>query len=259
MEESVLHVLQYFSQYAYPPTIAEVHLFLNIKSGEREIKKTIDVLVKKNKVYILNDRITTYPKHFVIYSKKVKHSHILIQQSLPYLRYLKYIPTIQFLGISGSLSMYNTSKDGDIDIFIITKAHSLWLTRCIVLFYKYIVICMHYRIGSKFCFNLFFSEKGLKIEKKKQNEYIGHELLQLKPIFNKDYVYEHLLYQNQWIIKYFPNVKIKRILKMSKNVTKFDVLFKYIDAIVKIPQIWWLKRNGLQWKERHNQLWLIQE
>src|SRR3989344_1207855 len=42
---------------------------------------------------------------------------------------LRLIPTIVFVGITGSLAMKNSNPESDIDLMIITKKDSLWLTR----------------------------------------------------------------------------------------------------------------------------------
>ncbi|HRN71206.1 MAG TPA: hypothetical protein PLS49_08560 [Candidatus Woesebacteria bacterium] len=258
LSSSIIQVLQYFSQYSYPPTISEIYTFLNRKTSSHEFKLELTSLLKKKQIIQQQDRISVHKSFFGIYTSRSQNSISLIKNALPYVNKLKLIPTIRYIGISGSLSMLNTSEEGDIDLFIITTMHSIWITRFLVLMYKYSIKLLDKDIGTNLCFNLFFAENELKIEKIKQNEYTGHEILQLKPIYNKNITYELFLQQNRWLIKLFPNIQIPQKKKMSKNMTGFNFLLYYLDRLIKIPQIWWLKRNNLRWKETKGQLWLIQ-
>ena len=60
-------------------------------------------------------------------------------------------------------------------------------------------------IRNKVCLNLFFDEKNLKVPKFKQTEFVGHEVLQMKPIIVKDNVYGRFLEVNGWVFGLFPN------------------------------------------------------
>src|SRR5690606_24984928 len=161
----------------------------------------------------------------------------------PYLKQLTYIPTVQFVGISGSLSMHNTSTKGDIDLFVITQAHTIWITRFILLLYKYLVIAINKDVGIKFCFNLFFSVKGLNIPSIKQNEYIGHEILQLKPVLDKNNLYDAFLASNKWVKHFFPQVSLSKAKLPDKTLYQ-PKLIKFLDNVLQRIQTWWLRKKG---------------
>lgn len=258
MSDSLIQVLQYFSNFSYPPTIEEAYMFLNKKISEREFNLLIDSLVQKKKILKLGNRLSINQSHFTIFEKRKNISNRLLSRSIFYIKLLRSIPTIQYVGISGSLSMSNTSNEGDIDIFIITKPNTIWTTRFLVLIYKYIIIAIRNDIGSKFCFNLFFSEKGLQIPAHKRNEYIGHELLQLKSVVNKEHTYEALLFSNKWLKKFFPNNSLQQV-SVKNRLSNESKYYNAIDLLTKHIQILWLKKNGYKWQESDNQLWLIQE
>lgn len=257
MKNSILHVLEYFSTFSYPPTTSEVYSFLNIKKSEREFNNELNTLVKKRIILKQNNRLALHKSHFTIYSKRSRHSSMLLSKALPFIHKLAYIPTVKFVGISGSLSMNNTSNEGDVDLFVITSANSIWLTRFIVLVYKYIVMAIQKEIGSKMCFNMFFSEKGLQLPPEKQNEYTAHEILQLRSVVDKDSIYMSFLYSNKWLVRLFPQTKISK----QQNNNKKPVLFilQYLDSFFRIIQEWWLNRKGYKWQYNNNQLWLIQD
>lgn len=258
MTNSILNVLYYFSQFSYPPTTDEVYTYLNKKMSEREFKTELNQLISKGKVIKIGNRISTKNSDFQIYKERNINSELLLHKSLPLLKKLSYVPSILFIGVSGSLSMKNTSKEGDIDLFVITKQNAIWQSRMIVLVYKYMLHVVNKNIASKLCFNLFFSESGLLLPLSKHNEYIGHELLQLKPVINKNNIYEELLSQNNWITKLFPNIKL-HTSNSKKIYLQQSIVSKLIEFFLFRIQTFWLKKNGYRWQYNNQQLWLIQE
>lgn len=135
---------------------------------------------------------------------------------------LSKIPTVKFVGITGSLAMMNSNYDSDIDLLIITSAGTLWLTRFVILVILVILVIPFRRFGKddekdKLCLNMWMDESDLIWNKKDRNIYTAHEIAQVVPLINKDKIYEKFLYLNKWILDYWPNsVKIKNLkLKWS--------------------------------------------
>ncbi len=128
-------------------------------------------------------------------------------------RILSFIPGILMVAITGSLAMENASDESDIDLMIVTKKGLLWTTR----FLSYLVIKMFgvdVRAANdknqkdKLCLNMWLDESDLSWTKNR-NIYTAHEIAQIKPILDKNNVYEKLLVANKWILNYWPNsVKI---------------------------------------------------
>lgn len=130
---------------------------------------------------------------------------------------LGLVPSIRFIGITGSLAMENSDEDGDIDFILVTKKGALWLTRLL----SYILLKLRgipfRRAGrgdekNKLCLNIWLDESDLAWHKSDRNIYTAHEIAQIKPLLNKNKTYEKLLRENKWILNYWPNaVKIQNI------------------------------------------------
>ncbi len=124
---------------------------------------------------------------------------------------LSLIPTIQCIGISGGLSVNNADTQDDIDLFIVTKHNTVWITR----FYCLLLLQLIGRrrkpeqqnAKDSICINMILDEKMLKINKKKQNVFIAHEVAQLLPFFDRDGIYNRFFRVNDWIHTFLPNVK----------------------------------------------------
>lgn len=137
------------------------------------------------------------------------------------------IPTVLFVGVTGSLAMMNANKNSDIDLIIVTKTNTLWTTRALV----YLLLKVDgYELRKpeqnnekdKLCLNMWLDQSSLVWEKKDRNIYTAHEIAQIVPLVNKKNTHEMFLQSNSWILDYWPNaVQIKK-RKTTKQSLKSD-------------------------------------
>lgn len=131
------------------------------------------------------------------------------------------VPFIRLLGVTGSVSANNAKKNDDIDIFIITAPHTLWITRPLVLLYLEIKGIRRRRktpINDQkdlICPNLWLDSANLKINKQDQNLYTAHEVLQVKPLFDKSQTYQRFLKTNRWVKRFLGNAYTLSKIKIS--------------------------------------------
>ena len=206
MEKEIISVLKYFSFFAYQPTLEEIHTFLPAKISKNELKMELDRLKYTPPQYSIERKIS---------KRKLKNWRFKV-----YVKLLSFFPQIKLVGLSGSIAMMNARTDDDIDLFIITAKNRLFTGRFIALILAQILGLRRKRdyttlmrphssciYKNKVCLNLFFDESNLKVPKFKQTEFVGHEVLQMKPIINKNYTYEKFLEANKWVFELFPNAK----------------------------------------------------
>lgn len=228
MEKDILHVIRYFSLFSYPPTFEDIHMFLPRAATRDRLQLKLNDLVKKRKIiakelhinqfFTFNSqfltRTYTLPQYSIFF--KNIHKKILLSQSKLskihlYIRVLSFVPQVKLVGVSGSIAMMNAQKNDDIDLFIISSIGKMWTAR-------FIATCLALGMGlkrkrgvtyarDKVCLNLFFDVTDLTIPKNKRSEYTAHEVLQVKPIINKSFVYEKFIWDNQWVVRFFPNQK----------------------------------------------------
>lgn len=149
--------------------------------------------------------------------KKYNNSLKKIEKIHLYLKLLSFFPQIKLVGLSGTVAMMNAKKNDDIDLFIITAKNRLWTGRLIAISIAKILGIKRNRVIShkplvigqkdKVCLNLFFDEKKMEVPDHKKTEYVAHEILQMKPLINKDNTYQRFLRENKWVYKLFPNAK----------------------------------------------------
>jgi hypothetical protein len=124
-------------------------------------------------------------------------------------RWLTYIPSIMLIGVTGALAMGNAGHDDDIDLFIVTREKTLWVTRILtVLLVETLGNRRHpnqKEVTNSICLNMFVSEDGLAIARDERDIYTAHEAMQMIPVWETNDIYEQFIGENTWIRPYLPN------------------------------------------------------
>ncbi|MFA6532371.1 MAG: hypothetical protein WCT22_00040 [Patescibacteria group bacterium] len=252
LNNGVIKVIKYFSFFEYNPTGKEIYTFLQAKIDKNSLNIKLDNMVKQKKISASKDT----PPQYSIGRKISNIKYQISKRKLNNWRYKAYIqllslfPQIKLAGLSGSISMMNAEENDDVDLFIITAKNRLFTGRLITLVIAQLFGLRRSRktqsSNNKICLNLFFDESNLKVPKFKQTEFVGHEVLQMKPIIIKGDIYKRFLEANEWVFRLFPNAKlvfsmkykVSRIKKILN--TKYSILntfFNIIESIFKRIQL----------------------
>ena len=297
MEKEVLKTIRYFSFFDYLPTFEEIYTFLGKKATKKKIEEALKSLERQKKIkkekdfkkvtrYTLQvtseDTVGEYSKKLKIKNEKIKiekynERYFFSQKKLEnwrfraYVKILSFFPQIKLIGLSGSLAMMNADNDDDIDLFIITAKNRLFTGRFLaIILAKILSIHRSYnkrytlhvaRYTNTVCLNLFFDESDLVVPKFKRSEYVAHEVLQMKPIVNKDNIYERFLKANSWIFKIFPNAQT--VLKLKIENLKFNENFKlkiknfgdWLENLLKKLQLYMINKHHTTEIITDTQLW----
>ena len=112
-------------------------------------------------------------------------------------------PFVRAVCVSGSLSKGIMAADGDIDYFIITEPHRLWLARTLLILFKKVFLLNSHKY---FCVNYFIDSHHLEIEDK--NLFTATELAFLLPTWGKG-VITRFYQANHWVKDFYPNFPIR--------------------------------------------------
>ncbi len=126
------------------------------------------------------------------------------------LHVLGKIRWIKLLAVTGSVAAHNASKDDDIDVFIITEKHRLWITRLfVVLILKALNMYRTEKASAgKICPNIFIDDSSMEWPEDKRNVYIAHEILMMLPVVNRDETYFKFIKKNEWVFNFMSNFSI---------------------------------------------------
>lgn len=243
-EEAILTTILYSDIFDFSPTKEELwnYLISPQKISRYEFENSLNKMSKthlasQNGYYCLLGRTSVVRKRITnkkIYRRKVQLAVRIGQK-------IAMVPSVLFVGISGAVAVENVTEDDDIDLFIITKSNTLFVTR-------FIISCMleilHLRrkrnvldAPNKICVNLLIDENDLYWNEEMQNLYTAREIAQMVPIVEKNNIYGTFLQKNQWITTFLPNIfehKKNIIAKKTVNsivcsaLTLFELVLRYL-------------------------------
>lgn len=203
MKRAILKTLIYADIFDYPLKVNEIHKWLiGRKAALRQVEKALKVsreyyFLPKREGLVAKRKL--YEKNSVSYMLKAK----IIAQIL------RVIPWVKLVGVSGGLALSNASKKDDIDFFIITAKKRLWLSRFFILGLLSFLRQRRkkgdrgVKIAGKVCVNILLEED--KLEQKNKDIYVAHEVLQMRPLWERDGIYAKYLQSNKWAFKFLPN------------------------------------------------------
>ncbi len=253
MKKEILRTIKYFNFFDYSPTIDEVYTFLPIRTTKKNLLSWMENLVKTKKLIksrslhlslcygrIKMVNLYTLPPYCIFFKNKIVRTRISqakIKKIGFYIQLLSFFSQIKLIGLSGALAMMNAKEEDDIDLFVITAKNRLFTGRFLALLIaqamgirrkRHTYRQRSSRIGSrdKVCLNLFFDENSLEVPDFKKNEYVAHEILQMKPLINKENIYERFLEANRWVFNIFPNARSN--FKCQNSNVKSSSKLKYL-------------------------------
>ena len=211
LQKAILKTLSYADVFDYPLTLPELYHFLigpkaSINDLAKALTETKEV-TQDGQFFFLKKRskiVQIRQKKFGWSQKKLK----IVKQVA---KYLKLIPFIKMVAVTGNLAMSNAGQKDDIDLLIVTSQNRLWLTRLFTVLLVELVANRRrpkdQEVEDKICLNMFLAENYLSLPKKEQDLFSAHEVFQAKLLWEKERTYQKFLKANQWAQKYLPNWK----------------------------------------------------
>lgn len=167
------------------------------------------------------------------------------------INYFRFIPTVLLVGVTGGLAVDNAKENDDIDVFIITRRNTLWVTRSIVtLVAEWLGVRRRpdaKTVTDTICLNMFMAEDALGLPKSEWDLFAAHEVLQMVPLWEREGAYQKFLRANAWTKKYLPNaykkvyqgIRIRYYGSVIRNT--LTVLLSFVEPFAKIFQLWYMR------------------
>ncbi len=224
----VLRTLAYADIFDYPLTLTEINHWLISSSVITSLSGKI---TKTNGYYTLTNR-----SHLIkLRQARSRFSQEKLQLARRVGEWLKSIPTIKLVAVTGALAMRNSDPNDDIDLMIVTSPNTLWFTRVLVVplvsliakrrkpeTSRYQLDASRYSVGASsaysnsICLNLWLDTTALAVPPPKRNLYTAHEVAQVKPLWSRTDAHHRFLSANSWIKSYLPNIKIKSTSEVAR-------------------------------------------
>ncbi len=211
-ETALVQALKYSSQFKFPLTQRELWLWQPGTSFPLE--KFFFWPHKSDGYYYLPGRKSDVATR----RSRVQPSQRKLNQAQKTSGWLRRIPTIQAIYLTGSAAVNNSSHQDDVDLMIITSANCVWITRLLVFLFLTLFSLRRpsglpdhssSRVADKICDNLYLDENFLTQTHNPADYphslYLAHEILQAVPIwFRNNLLPTSFLTANSWTRNYLP-------------------------------------------------------
>jgi len=281
MQKDILKILHYFSFFSYAPTREDIFRFFPKKITRERLERNLKILEKEKRIVSLMKGSS--PMSYTLLEYRLFSTHRTARERISrkkiqkirfFIQLLSWIPIIRFAALTGTVAMGNARVKDDIDLFIVTSRNRLWSGRFILLCLAGILGIRRSRgekrVKDKACLNLFFDERDLKIPKQKRTLYVAHEVLQMKPVIDKENIFQWLLRANKWVFSIFPNAH--ESLKFKVQNSKFtdskenaiggatrEDSGDFIETILKKIQLYFINKHKTNERITDTQLWFFPE
>lgn len=164
------------------------------------------------------NQFKTFKSYFKIKDNPTNVEKKFIDKTIKYTKYIKWIPGLKMIWIWNSISMNCSNKNSDIDLFILSAPHRMWLVRILVTFIFQILWVRknHQNYAGRFCLSFFSTTDALDLSQIaiENDIYLHFRVIYMKPILDYDDTYNNFLEINSNWINFS---KYKEIINNNKK------------------------------------------
>lgn len=209
VEMAILRTVNWFSLFEYPPTSFEIWKWLRTDETPPSLGSVVDQL--STSVFLekhLQQNSGTYQLKNTPVDLSVGRQERYVdalrkrRRVERALRYLRLIPTVRGVAICNTLAWMHTRGESDIDLFVIARDGTIWLTRLLlVLPMKLFGLRPGERVLDPFCLSFFVSDAALDLRDVALPEgdpYLAQWVMSLHPVFDRGQVFSDFFARNTW-------------------------------------------------------------
>lgn len=254
IESRILAALLYADVFHNPLTVRELAQWIpsDTPVSSRVAQRNIKELVNKHRVghtppflYVAGHKKTI---QFRI--ERLATSVSKWQQIRRTAKLLRYIPTISMVGVTGGLAVNNADNEDDIDLLIVARHHTLWMTRFMATVLIELVSKrrhpMDTKVSNAVCLNMFMTDRSLQLPTKEHGWYTAHEVLQMVPLWQRNHMYTKYLQANSWVKEWFTaKYELQQQLQIpSYNIRNNSIKwYQAMEHPMKQLQLWYMRRR----------------
>ncbi|MCX6794925.1 MAG: hypothetical protein NTY31_02990 [Candidatus Falkowbacteria bacterium] len=234
LKEAIIKVLVFFDLFDHPLTAYEIWMKLDKKWGlteildflDKEILKPAAALSQRSGFYFLvgREEITT------IRQRRYNYSAEKMKIARRFARIFSLLPFVRMVALANSLGQYNSRAESDIDFFIVSAPHRVWLAR---LYCTGLAKLLNRRPNAtdkkdKICLSFYVAADRLCLDDLRlqgEDPYFDYWRRSLVLLYNKDKTYERFLEVNELS---FGSVAVGAAISPKPNIflDKLEILAK---------------------------------
>jgi hypothetical protein len=239
-EKQIIATVAYYDEMDYPLTSFEIwksftnyesitNIRIDVKNGLQQEKlglsETIKLLESEelrkyvenyNGFYFLKGRKELVEKRI----KKNKIASLKLKRLRRIVWFLRFIPFVRMIAVTGRLAMKNAEKNSDWDLFVALKKGRIWTGRTLITAFVHLIGKRRYgnKIKDRICLNYFITDESLKINIEERplevNLFSASEYSFIIVLFGFK-VFRKFQIRNQWIREFKPNFEISEVRNMK--------------------------------------------
>lgn len=161
----------------------------------------------------------SHPRYRFVWQR---HATLITRQVTQAVAFMRAIPWVVAVGLTGSLAMKQYKPGDDLDFFVVTQPNTLWLTRLIIVAYTLIsghrrgwegerhVVTGRTRHRWQWCMNMWM-EAHDTVPRWSPSLYTAYELNQVKWLFDKQDITSWIYHRHQWVQEWLPHAEWSRL------------------------------------------------
>lgn len=246
LDKNILSTVCYYDALDYPMTVFEIWKYLtDIKNGEDSHRrgeiKIADILArlnedalkrflgKKRGFYFLKNRDSLVEQRI----KRDKISVAKIKRLRKVVWFLRFVPFVRAILVTGRLAMKNAQHESDWDILVVLKRGRIWVGRTLTTGFSYFLGKRrhHNKTKDRVCLNYFITTSSMEIRNK--DLFSASEYFFCIPIFDSKKYFKKFKLKNSWIKKYKPNYYLSGVRNLrSIKDTFFSRIIRNAGEII---------------------------
>ncbi|MDD5291314.1 MAG: hypothetical protein PHZ04_04360 [Patescibacteria group bacterium] len=257
--KAIVETIAFFDLFSYPLTGFEVWKYMNVKC---ELSDVLEILENKSPLPPFNERGQIGEKNGfyflagreeIIRERMARYNYTdkKFKRTIRLAKIFKFIPWIKMIAVGNIIGAHNLKKESDIDLFFITEARRVWLTRffCVLIVKILGLRPKPEKMRDKICLSFFISEEAMNLEKlmlpEQKDVYFIYWLAGIAPVYDKDNIYNKFMEANVWLKNYLPNWEAGEVSyrrDAGKSFSQFyrdvvDMLFGGLERRIKEIQL----------------------
>ncbi len=242
-EEALEKTLIYSSLFNCGIAEEKIHpQVFDVMMTEKDLHQTIRKLILDGKAEWKEDSLFLKARANGFYKRSNKT--INKKKAKKILDFLNTLPLVSMIAFSGGTSNYGIASHDDVDLFIITKPHSVYLVYLMIHIYSILS-----GARKQLCANYLIDETNMKINYS-YDFYTAHQIITLTPFKNPEML-NNFWNGNEWVKKFFPNFYFSFSARQNrKHQIRFSCLRPFNFLIKVFYRILYSKKLSLAGKNK---------
>lgn len=248
--EATYVTVAYADIFSFALTSDELHEWLVAVPSKKKFVPVHPLVTQRNGYVTLKGREHLFRRRIVVRGAS-EEKWLIVHSVIPY---LKWIPSIRLIGVTGGLAMNNAAPEDDIDLFFVTERGTVWISRLLATLVVGLLgrrrRPLSARVANLLCLNMFLSVSQQRLPAGEHDLYTAHEVLQMRPVWWKDDAYGRFLHDNAWVRAFLPNAWTTRMNDLRRGDGRITLLStvaivacRMAEPLMRAMQMTYMKRR----------------